>query len=137
MSDEPGFEAFTEANEVPAYLQPLLERLRASARTETVFGPSREEGGRTIVPVAKVSYGAGGGSGSAAKRRTGSQSSPDSEQGAGVGGGINVSPLGVFEVTDGGLRFVPVESSRFMVLAALAGGVLLGVLLGRRGSSLR
>jgi uncharacterized spore protein YtfJ len=137
MSDDDGFEAFSEEREVPAYLQPLLERLRASAKTETVFGPSREEGGRTIVPVAKVSYGAGGGSGSSAKKRKGAGASPDAEQGAGVGGGINVSPLGVFEVGDGGLRFVPVEPSRFMALAALAGGVLLGLVVGRAGKPKR
>jgi len=135
MSDD--LDTFTEEREVPTYLQPLLERLRASAKTETVFGPTREEGGRRIMPVAKVSYGAGGGSGSSAKRRKGADASPDSEQGAGVGGGINVSPLGVFEVTDEGLRFVPVESSRGVTLAALLGGLLLGLILARRRSSKR
>src|SRR3954447_4521844 len=99
--DEQDFDAHTEEREVPAFLQPLLDRLHASAKTETVFGPSRLEGDRRIVPVAKVSYGAGGGSGTSRKRRKSGGANPESEEGTGAGAGINVSPLGVFEVTDG------------------------------------
>jgi uncharacterized spore protein YtfJ len=131
------FDTHTEEREVRAFLQPLLERLRASAKTETVFGPSRDEGGRTIVPVAKVSYGAGGGSGRSGKRRKGAESTPESEEGTGAGAGINVSPLGVYELTDGGLRFVPAENSKVVALGAFVGGLVLGLLVARSGSGKR
>jgi uncharacterized spore protein YtfJ len=135
--DAEGFDTHTEERETPAFLQSLLERLKASAKTETVFGPSRDEGGRRIVPVAKVSYGAGGGSGRSGKRGKGKESTPETEEGTGAGAGITVSPLGVFEVTDGGLRFVPVDSSKFVSLAAFAGGILLGMVVARAKSATR
>ena len=44
----------------------IAERLRSSARVEVAFGESRVVGDRTIIPVARVAYGFGGGAGSGA-----------------------------------------------------------------------
>ena len=125
-------------DDLPGFLQPLVERLHSAARTETVFGPSRQERGRTIVPVARVSFGFGGGSGRAASKERkgkGAQSPAtgadrQADEGTGGGGGINVAPVGVFEVTDAGTQFRPVTKSKVAVGTFLA-GILVGMLLGR------
>lgn len=122
----------TRTSELPAFLQPLLERMHSSANAETVFGPSRAERGRTIVPVARVAYGLGGGFGSAANEESkedAGQSRPD--QGAGGGGGITVTPLGVLEVTDDRTRFVPLTRSKVVAVSTFVAGLLFGMLLGR------
>jgi len=120
-------------SELPAFLQPLLDRLHSTAKVETVFGPSRNEHGRTIVPVARVAYGLGGGAGGPGNKRSkheGAEQQPD--EGAGGGGGINVTPLGVVEVTDAGTRFVPLTAPKVTAGAFLA-GLLLGVVVSRSG----
>jgi uncharacterized spore protein YtfJ len=120
-------------NELPAFLQPLLERMHATASAETVFGPSRQERGRTIVPVARVAYGLGGGAGSATnkKRKHDGESQPD--EGAGGGGGITVTPVGVLEVTDSGSRFVPFTAAKVITASVFLGGLILGMIVGRPG----
>ena len=44
----------------------IADRLRSSARVEVAFGESRVVGDRTIIPIACVAYGFGGGAGSGA-----------------------------------------------------------------------
>jgi uncharacterized spore protein YtfJ len=119
-------------SELPAFLQPLLDRIHATAKVETVFGPSRSERNRTIVPVARVAYGFGGGAGSAPtknRKRDGGASQP--EEGVGGGGGINVTPVGVLEVTDSGTRFVPLTASKVVAASTFMAGLLLGMILTR------
>lgn len=117
---------------LPAFLQPMLDRMQSTANVETVFGPSRQEQGRTIVPVARVAYGLGGGFGSAATataKDAGGQ--PHPEEGAGGGGGITVTPLGVLEVTGDRTTFVPLTTSKVVASGAFLAGLLVGVLVGR------
>jgi uncharacterized spore protein YtfJ len=87
-----------------AFLQSLVDRLHSSAKVETVFGASREEGGRTFLPVARVWYGFGGGYSSARKKGESVAQATDE----GGGGGIRLVPVGVFEFTERGTRFIPV-----------------------------
>ena len=126
-----------KTNVLPAFLQPLVDRLQSAGRTETIFGPSRQERDRTIVPVGRVSFGFGGGSGSAAsKKNKKGQTTPatdgnlPADEGTGGGGGVSVTPVGVFEVTEAGTRFLPITKSKVAVGTFLA-GLLLGLALGR------
>jgi uncharacterized spore protein YtfJ len=125
----------------PVFLKDSVEKMRSSGSADTVFGPPRKENGRTIIPVARVAYGFGGGFGTAAQKgragakQRGAKGSPSGDSGLGGGGGMRVIPAGMFEVTSEGARFLPVRGSMATTAIAVAGGVLVGTLLGRRGRS--
>ena len=80
---------------------------------KTVYGEPVTVGSRTIIPVAQAAYGFGGGG-----------------DGDG-GGGVLTTPVGALELTDETTRFVPIHPLRRLV-AAVAVGLLVGYLLGRR-----
>lgn len=103
----------------------FVRGLRDSASVGRVYGEPIEIGRTTIVPVARVAYGFGGGFGS------GGEETDEAGHGGGGGGGMRAAPVGVVEVTDEGTRFVRFASWRRLVLAAGI-GVVLGVLFGRR-----
>lgn len=140
--DEQNDATQTTIKDLPAFLRPLADRLHSAARTETVFGPSRQEHGRTIVPVARASFGFGGGSGSSAskKRKAKDTGVPEADtdrpvdEGTGGGGGISVTPVGVFEMTDARTTFMPVTKSKVAVGAFVA-GLLIGLVVGRGANS--
>ncbi|WP_433633275.1 GerW family sporulation protein [Halomicrococcus sp. NG-SE-24] len=100
----------------------LVERLRQSATVETVYGEQIEREGKTVVPVATVGYGFGGG-----------WETEEDETGGGLGGGVRATPVGALEVTDEETRFVRLdEGSRAGAGLVLFAGLVLGFLLGRR-----
>jgi uncharacterized spore protein YtfJ len=122
----------------PVFLRESIEKMRSSGSAETVFGPARKENGRTIIPVARVAYGFGGGYGTAAaqkgkpgarQRSKGASTAGDS--GLGGGGGMRVIPAGMFEVSEDGARFRPVRGPFATTALTLAGGMLLGMILSR------
>jgi uncharacterized spore protein YtfJ len=121
----------------PVFLKDAVEKMRSSGTATTVFGPPRKENGRTIIPVAKVSYGFGGGYGSAAQKgkagpkQRGAKPSTNGDSGLGGGGGMRIIPAGLFEVGASGARFLPVRGSMTTTALTLAGGVLLGMMLTR------
>ena len=103
--------------------QELFRSLVNQAGAKSVFADPISSEGRTIVPVAKVRCGFGGGSG----KKPG-------EKGEGGGGGGFVSkPLGYIEVSAQGTRFVPIIDP-WDVALAVGVGMCLGWLLGRRAS---
>ena len=100
-------------------LSTIIDRVKASARVEIIYGESREMHGKTIVPVAAVAYGfgAGGGSGVEPGRNGGSEAKTGS--GGGGGGGVRVQPVGVLEITDEDTRLVPVIDWTKVITSAL------------------
>jgi len=84
----------------------ILERIKASARVEVVYGEPRTIGEKTIIPVAVVAYGFGAGAGA------GTGGAGDSAKAGGGGGGgggaVRVQPVGVLEVTAEETRLVPI-----------------------------
>lgn len=100
-------------------LSTIIDRVKASARVEIIYGESREMHGKTIVPVAAVAYGfgAGGGSGVEPGRNGGSEVKTGS--GGGGGGGVRVQPVGVLEITDEDTRLVPVIDWTKVITSAL------------------
>src|SRR5271165_2136157 len=93
-------------------IEPIAERLQAGAGAKAVFGDPIEAHGKTIVPVATVAYGFGGGTGS------GKRPGRDNGEGGGLGGGIRVIPKGVLEITDECTRFVRFDPPWKLLAAA-------------------
>ena len=97
----------------------LAEKLGASSAVKTIYGDPIDRGDVTIIPVAKVLYGFGGGEGD----RNG-------QGGAGGGGGVKVTPIGYIEVKNGESKFRPIRNSAMTIALAVVGGVA-GILLVR------
>ncbi len=111
-------------------LQPLLEILHASADIKTIYGEPIQVEGKTIIPVAKVMYGLGGGFGKAKSRdKEGwTEEKPAGESG---GGGIRIVPVGVIEVSADRTQFLSLGSRKLNWLIVLAITFLAGFMLGR------
>ena len=106
-------------------LTSLSERFAATGKVQTVFGEPIEAHGRTVIPVARVQYGLGAGGGG--ENKSGSE---DAIGGSGGGGGVNVTPMGVIEITEADTRFIRFFDPK-MAARLVAGGIVIGLLLRR------
>lgn len=102
-----------------------------STGVKKIFGDPISAEGRTIIPVAKLAYGFGGGveykpSSGGNGREQSSEAVKTESEGTGGGGGIAAMPLGVIEVTRDETRYIPVNNSR-KLLGAMAMGLLAGL----------
>lgn len=121
----------------------LRKTIESSASAETVHATPIERANRTVVPIARVDYGlgggdvgGGGGGGGATDAGGGGGGTDDNDDGAGggLGGGLSVHPAGAIEVTDEGTRIVtPGEQRRpvAIVLLGIGCGYVVGRLLGK------
>jgi uncharacterized spore protein YtfJ len=102
---------------------PILQSLKESiltANVKALYGEPIAAQGKTVIPVAKIIYGYGGGAG------TGGIGNPGTRgEGGGGGGGARAIPVGVVEVSDQGTHFVPITDRK-----KLAGAVMMGIGLG-------
>ena len=91
-------------------LETLVDHLAVTAQVQNVFGDPIEAHGKTIIPIARVSYclGAGGGG----------------------GGMVRARPVGALEITESGTRFVGLFD-RQRAAGFIAGGIVIGLLLRR------
>ena len=109
-------------------LKSLVGCLQHGASAKTVFGDPITAEGRTLIPVAKVGCGWGGG-------LHPSQADPAKHEKAeprlGFGAGLGAKPLGVFEVSPEGTKFISLGIGR-KIFGALAAGLIVGLILGRR-----
>jgi len=115
-------------------IESAVEHLRMGASVKTVYGEPVVIDGKTIIPVAKVAYGFGGGTAGPAPAE-GAEPTAKKETGAGGGGGLAAKPIGVVEVTSTETKFVPFSQPKKFAIAALVGsgiGLVCGMLLGRR-----
>lgn len=122
--------------DVQDVIKTIGEGFKSVAKTETVFGEPLQVDGKTIVPVAKVSYGfgAGGGVSELAPGGAGEGEAPKkaSGSGGGGGGGIQVQPVGYLTTAaNEEVVFVPFYSRKGLLIA-LAGGLVLGLMIGRK-----
>jgi uncharacterized spore protein YtfJ len=98
-------------------IEELARKLQERFSVRTVYGDPITANGVTIVPVARVAFGFGGGGGSGRSGLPGSEEAGvegalgEGGGGGGGGGGV-VRPVGYVEITDGGSRWVPLESPR-------------------------
>jgi uncharacterized spore protein YtfJ len=113
-----------------SFVEHLAQRVGEAASVRTVFGSPVERDGTTIVPVAAVRFGFGGGGG---------RKAANGQEGTGGGGGVRVSPVGFIEMCDGEVRFRRIRSGSMLLRllgAALAAVMVVRPLLGalaRRG----
>jgi uncharacterized spore protein YtfJ len=128
--------ASTDSDESPDFtdlVRDAADRLGDSARAEGVYGDPVTVGDRTVVPVARVAYGFGGGFGSGTDVADDGDDgeTPESGEGGGIGGGVRATPLGALELTPDETRFVRFSDSPGTRLAGLALAAGVGYLLGR------
>ena len=100
----------------------LADRIGDRFTATTVFGAPVERDGVTVIPVAAVRFGLGGGGGE----------DPRTEQGGdGAGAGGTATPAGYIEITEHGTRFVPVVHPARMVALGCATAVALALIMRR------
>jgi uncharacterized spore protein YtfJ len=110
-------------------IEGALDKIRGTAGVKTVYGEPIKVDGKTIIPIAKVAYGAGAGAGPA---KAEGEATSDAAEGAGVG--AYAAPVGVVEISEGETKFVPINSKRKLGIAAAVGaaaGMLAGLFMGR------
>jgi uncharacterized spore protein YtfJ len=78
-------------------IEEILDRAGDQVGVRRVFGEPIEQDGVIVVPVAMVMGGGGGGTGPGS----------DGEEAAGGGFGVWARGIGVYEIRDGRVRFVP------------------------------
>jgi len=110
------------ARQSKTQLEEVFKSIIEQAGARTVYGEPVSVEGKTILPVATIRYGFGGSSGG--KGNTW-------EHSGGGGGGLIAKPLGVVEITQSQTRFIPILSSRSLLLA-VGVGFGLGFLVGSR-----
>lgn len=109
----------------------LLSRATDSVTVGRVFGEPVERDGVTVIPVARVRGGAGGGegtdSGGGAPGSEGSDSQGPGSGGSGSGGGVGftASPAGVFVISGNQVTWRPAVDVNRIVL----GGQIVGLAL--------
>ena len=112
-------------------LRSLGDHLQVGASVRNVYGDPVNIGGRTVIPIARVSYGFGAGG------RAGGNGDAESERGgSGGGAGMTARPVGALEITEAGTRFIPfIDPARLGM--ALIVGFLIGLTIGRRPAQRR
>jgi uncharacterized spore protein YtfJ len=98
-------------------LESIAERVSARATVKSVYGDPVVVGGRTVIPIAYVRYGFGGGAGH--------PKGDEDAGGGGGGGGVTARPSGALEITAEGTRFIQFNDRRATGIA-LALGFALG-----------
>lgn len=109
-----------------ALLQSLRENILGQASVKAIYGEPISAHEKTIIPVAKISYGYGAGAGTG-----GVGDSKARGEGGGGGAGVRAVPVGVIEVSSHETRFIPITSRKKLTGAVLV-GLGLGIWLGRR-----
>src|SRR5216684_1280560 len=107
-----------------ALLQSQKESILSQASVKAIYGEPISAHGKTVVPVAKITYGYGAGAGTGGV-------GDSSARGEGGGGGVRAIPVGVIEISDQQSRFVPITDRKKLTGAVLA-GIGFGMWLGWR-----
>jgi uncharacterized spore protein YtfJ len=110
------------------FIEKLASQFGQSATVKNVYGEPVKTGDKTIIPVARIAYGLGGGYGQGNKKRKHlgyddslKLSEGPGAEGAGGGGGLYAKPAGVYEVTSAGTRFIPVNNTRPFLAGSVVG----------------
>lgn len=121
-----------QAGPTGTFVERLVERIGGKASVTAVFGEPIERDGLTIIPVAKVRWGFGGGAGQfpaepglAVDDAAGA--SGTQEPGSGGGGAVTSDPVGWIQIGPDGTEFrsiVPAMPSPGFLLAAGATAAL-------------
>ncbi|MDE2688264.1 MAG: spore germination protein GerW family protein [Chloroflexota bacterium] len=112
---------------LPSTLKSISERFERSANVSNVFGEPIVTEGKTVIPVAKVRYGFGGGFG----KGKGSEGEGEG-QGGGGGGGVEVTAVGMIEITPEETRYISFEDRGRLIKAGLVLALIATFLFIRR-----
>ena len=125
---------------IDGFVERIAERVGASANVRAVFGEPIERDGITVIPVARVRWGFGGGAGrgpiavgpgtdteGAATARGIDQGL--SGMGTGGGGGATADPVGYLEIGPDGVSFIPIGVPMPSPGFLLAGGAAAAIVL--------
>ena len=115
-----------------------VEHLQTTAGVKTVYGDPVVVDGKTIIPVARVAFGFGGGAGHKHEETVAGQEPGAVEGGEGAGGGMSAKPVGVVEISGQDTRFIRFGQTKKLAITALIGsgiGLALGWLLRRKANS--
>jgi uncharacterized spore protein YtfJ len=113
---------------VSKMLNALGDRLQVEASVRNVYGEPVNAGGRTVIPIARVSYGFGAGD-----RAIGNPETTADRAGSGGGAGMSARPVGALEITEAGTRFIPYMDPVRLGMALVL-GLCIGVAIGRRSA---
>ena len=113
---------------IDGFVERLAERVGGKASVRAVFGDPIEREGITVIPVAKVRWGFGGGAGRGPVAVGPGLAGDDAEtnqsgSGTGGGGGLTADPIGYLEIGPDGASFLPITSARPSPAFMLAAGV--------------
>lgn len=112
------------------FIERIAKGFSQNASVKYVYGDPIQTGNKTIIPVASIAYGFGGGFGQAPKGKKPDNSSDigtkelPSGEGAGGGGGLRTTLKGVYEITPESTRFIPANNTRSILT-----GIVIGFLL--------
>jgi len=114
------------------FVENLSQSLTHSATVKNVYGEPIRVGDKTIIPVATIAYGFGGGYGHGRAKKIRSNDAAQNDgpagEGAGGGGGMFSKATGVYEITPAGTKFIPANAARY-ILTGIAIGFLVKTLL--------
>jgi uncharacterized spore protein YtfJ len=122
---------------IDGFVERMAERVGAKASVRAVFGDPIERNGITVIPVARVRWGFGGGAGRGPipvgpgmvdAATAGTTMDDGMGSGSGGGGGATADPVGYLEIGPDGATFkpiVPAMPSPGFLLAAGASAALL------------
>src|SRR5215471_19549843 len=102
------------------FIENIATRLGQNATVKNVYGEPIVAGDKTIIPVAQVALGFGGGYGKGPKKFLKKENNPaetgddkeKSGEGHGGGGGMYARPKGVYEISPQGTRYIPANYAR-------------------------
>ena len=117
------------------FIEKLASGFHESASVKNIFGEPVKTGDKTIIPVARIAYGLGGGFGQGKKNKKHGNNNAVTQddqpigegEGAGGGGGMYARAKGVYEITPTSTRFIPVDNTR-QIIAGICIGFLLHAL---------
>jgi uncharacterized spore protein YtfJ len=128
---------------IDGFVERIAERVGAKANVRAVFGDPIERDGITVIPVARIRWGFGGGAGrgpiavgpgvdAEGASTEGGTDEGRSGAGTGGGGGVTADPIGYLEIGPDGAQFkwiaTPMPSPGFLLAAgATAALVLRGI----------
>jgi uncharacterized spore protein YtfJ len=123
-----------DAGSIDGFVERMAERVGGKASVRAVFGDPIERDGITVIPVAKVRWGFGGGAGrgpiavgpgidGGAPQVSLSEDSGQAGAGSGGGGGVTADPIGYLEIGPDGANFRPITPAMPSPGFLLASGV--------------
>lgn len=127
---------------IDSFVERLAERIGAKVNVKAVFGEPIERGGITVIPVAKVRWGFGGGAAGGPvavgpgldgigtdASGSGAGAGAQSSSGQGGGGGATADPIGWLEIGPDGAVFKPITpampSPGFLLAAGATAALVL------------